>query len=374
MKGKKILFITGTRADYGKIKSLLLALQKTDFKLHLFVTGMHLEKKYGYTINEIKKSNFSNVYIFKNHIAGYDMDIKLSVTVEGISKYVKNINPDLIVVHGDRLEALSGAIVGAFNNILVGHIEGGEVSGTVDELIRHSISKLSHFHFVSNKQAKKRLIQMGESSDTVNVIGSPDLDIMFSDKLPDINSALKYYDIDFKKYSILMFHPVTTELNRLKIQISLVVDVLLEQDHNFIVIYPNNDSGSEIILNEYKRLKNQKNFKVFPSLRFEYFLTFLKNADYIIGNSSAGIREAPYYRTGSINIGSRQNNRSNQRTIINSNFDLKNLKNAILKINKLKYKKNINDFGTGNSDKKFLKIISSDHFWETSKQKFFIDK
>ena len=374
MKDKKILFITGTRADYGKIKSLLLAVQRTKFKLHLFVTGMHLEKKYGYTINEIKKGNFPNVYIFENHSAGYDMDIKLSVTVQGISKYVKSINPDLIVVHGDRLEALSGAIVGAFNNILVGHIEGGEVSGTVDELIRHSISKLSHLHFVSNLEAKKRLLQMGESSDTINVIGSPDIDIMFSDNLPDISSALKYYNVHFHKYSILMFHPVTTELNKLKMQISSIIEILLDENHNFIVIYPNNDSGSEIILNEYNRLKNKKNFKVFPSLRFEYFLTLLKSADYIIGNSSAGIREAPYYNTGSINIGSRQNNRSNQNTIINSDFDPHNLRKAISKVNNLTYEKNTEDFGTGNSDQKFLKIISSDDFWKTSKQKFFIDK
>ncbi len=160
---KKISFLTGTRADFGKIKSLIEILRLNEqFDVHIFATGMHMEVKYGYTVLEIEKCGYDNIYKYINQINGAAMDITLSKTIEGFANYVHLIKPDLIVVHGDRIEALAGATVGALNNILVAHIEGGELSGTVDELIRHAVSKLSHTHFVANEEAKKRLQQMGE--------------------------------------------------------------------------------------------------------------------------------------------------------------------------------------------------------------------
>ena len=150
-KLKKILFLTGTRADFGKIKSLISILDTSqEFEVFVFVTGMHLQKEYGYTLIEIERCNFKNVHTFENHTHETTMDLTLAKTIEGLSSYCKQVSPDLIVVHGDRIETLAGAIVGSLNNILVAHIEGGELSGTVDELIRHSVSKLSHIHFVSN--------------------------------------------------------------------------------------------------------------------------------------------------------------------------------------------------------------------------------
>ena len=154
---KKIVFITGTRADYGKIKSLINELENdSKFEVYIFVTGMHLQQKYGYTYEEILKNNYSNLYTFINNNEQPSMDITLTNTINGFSNYIKNVvDPDLIVVHGDRLESLACAIVGSFNNKLVAHIEGGELSGTIDESIRHSISKLSHIHFVTSSNAKK---------------------------------------------------------------------------------------------------------------------------------------------------------------------------------------------------------------------------
>ena len=213
---KKILFLTGTRADFGKIKSLISILEQTkEFEVFVFVTGMHLQKEYGYTLIEIERCNFSNVHTFENHTHETTMDLTLAKTIEGFSNYVKNTKPDMIVVHGDRVETLAGAIVGSLNNILVAHIEGGEVSGTVDELIRHSVTKLSHIHFASNEDAAKRLLQMGEMNASIFTIGSPDIDIMFSDNLPDLSKAKSYYEIEFDKYAIAMFHPVTTESNEM---------------------------------------------------------------------------------------------------------------------------------------------------------------
>lgn len=177
---KKILFITATRADFSKLKSLIQILQKTkNFDVRVFVTGMHLLKIYGNTVNEIYRSKIKNIICFKNQTEkNYSMVKSMSHTLKGLNNYIKKNYLDLIIIHGDRMEALAGAVAGAFNNIPVAHIEGGELSGTIDDSIRHSISKLSHFHFVSNLESKKRLIQMGESKKSIFVIGSPDLDIM----------------------------------------------------------------------------------------------------------------------------------------------------------------------------------------------------
>src|SRR5690606_26359348 len=154
------------------------------------------------------------------------MDIALSNTITGLTHYIQEIKPDLIVVHGDRLEALAGAIVGAFNNIRVAHIEGGEVSGTIDESIRHAITKFAHLHFVSNEESKKRIVQLGENPDHVYVIGSPDIDIMHSQNLPSLLKAKERYNIKFDHYSIAIYHPVTTENEYLKQRIKVFVESL----------------------------------------------------------------------------------------------------------------------------------------------------
>jgi len=373
MNIKHILFLTGTRADFGKIKSLLNILEADPkFSVHIFITGMHMHRLYGETYMEVEACGYKNIYKYINQTSETTMDLTLSKTIEGLSSYVKEFPVNMIVVHGDRVETLAGAIVGSLNNILVAHIEGGEVSGTIDDLIRHAVSKMSHIHFVSNDDAKRRLIQLGESTNTVFNIGSPDMDVMFSNTLPALKEVKKRYEIEFDNYGIVMYHPVTTEYEITDINAKNFVDALLEDKRNYVVIYPNNDLGSNYILKEYRRLEQNKRFRIFPSIRFEYFLTLLKNSSFVIGNSSAGIREAPAYGIPSINIGSRQNNRVLAPSIINCNDD----KNAILKsintIGNLKPKK-VKLFGKGTSDVEFHKILSQQDIWGISKQKQFND-
>ncbi|MBC7523074.1 MAG: UDP-N-acetylglucosamine 2-epimerase (hydrolyzing) [Flavobacterium sp.] len=370
---KKILFLTGTRADFGKIKSLISVLDThKNFEVFVFVTGMHLQKEYGYTVIEIENCKFKNVHTFENHTHETTMDLTLAKTIEGFSSYCKTISPDLIVVHGDRVETLAGAIVGSLNNILVAHIEGGEISGTVDELIRHSVSKLSHIHFVSNKEAGKRLLQMGEMESTIFTIGSPDIDIMFSNVLPTLETVKKYYQIDFDKFGIVMFHPVTTEVNEMKQYTTNFVEALLSDNKNYIVIYPNNDLGSKYIIDSYQKLKNNTRFRIFPSLRFEYFLTLLKNAQFIIGNSSAGIREAPYYGIPIINIGTRQLNRAVHADIINVDYSNEEIAKALQNITNHQVQKTDTDFGSGNSASLFLETLLDANLWEINHQKQFL--
>jgi UDP-N-acetylglucosamine 2-epimerase (hydrolysing) len=372
---KKILFLTGTRADFGKIKSLILILeQQPEFEVFVAVTGMHLQEEYGYTLLEIQRCGYKNIHTFQNHTHETTMDLTLAKTIEGLSSYVKNVKPDLILVHGDRVETLAGAIVGSLNNILVAHIEGGEISGTVDELIRHSVSKLSHIHFVSNAEAAKRLQQMGEIKESIFTIGSPDIDVMFSDKLPDLAIAKEYYQLFFEAYAIVMFHPVTTEIKEMDEYATHFVNALLADTHNYIVVFPNNDLGSKTILEAYEQLKGNPRFRIFPSLRFEYFLTLLKNCQFIIGNSSAGIREAPYYGIPIINIGTRQQNRAVHTDIINVDYNEKNITDALRKIDFHQVIQSDADFGQGNSAELFLESLLKNEFWQMNHQKQFRDR
>ncbi len=372
---KKIVFLSGTRADFGKIKSLILGFQKNKkFKVSIFVTGMHLLKRYGSTIHEIRKSGIKNIFKFNNQKINERMNSILSNTIKGFDNFIKKEKPDLIVVHGDRLEALAGASAGMFNNILVAHIEGGELSGTVDDSLRHAISKLSHLHFVSNISHKKRLIQLGEHKNKIFVIGSPDIDIMQSKTLPNISDVKKMYGIKFSEYSILIFHPVTTEYSKIDNQAEILINALKKSERKYIVINPNNDLGSEFIFKKYSKLKKDKSFKIFESMRFEYFLTLLKNSKFIIGNSSAGIKEAPFYGIPAINIGTRQYNRFSSELIQNINFNERRILNSIETTLKLRKRKKNSFFGSGKSSLKFQRIISKSSFWKTKIQKSFIDK
>ena len=370
---RKILFLTGTRADFGKLKSLIeITIRNNGFDTYIFATGMHMQKKYGYTVQEIEKYGYRNIYKYINYTSESSMDQTLAKTIEGFSNYVLELKPELIVIHGDRVEALAGAIVGSLNNILVAHVEGGEVSGTIDELVRHAVSKLSHMHFVSNDVAKKRLSQMGEIEDNIFVIGSPDVDVMLSENLPTIEKVKERYQLPFDEFAIVLFHPITTELEFMSSYARQLVDALLETNLNYVVIFPNNDVGSSIILREFERLKNRDNFKIFPSIRFEYFLVLLKNSKFIIGNSSAGIREAPYYGLPTINIGTRQKNRALDKDIINCGYGVKEILQSIVNASNLKMESS-NLFGKGNSDLLFLECLKQETFWRISKQKTFND-
>lgn len=373
---KKILFITGTRADYGKLKPLMKAIESSEsFELYIFVGGMHLLSVLGSTYEEVLKEGYKNVYVA--HGLTYhanEASLNLGNAISHITGYVSSIKPNMIVVHGDRIDALAGAIVGALKNIIVAHVEGGEVSGTIDESIRHAVSKFAHLHFVSNEEAKKRLIQLGEVKESIFVIGSPDIDIMVGSDLPSLDKVKNRYGINFEKYGIFIFHPITTEHSELGNKIKTVVDALIKSNKKYVVIYPNNDLGSEIILNEYSRLKDNENFALYPSMRFEYFLTLLKNADFIIGNSSAGIREASIYGIPTINIGTRQNGRYNSDILKNIQQTKENVEDILQAIAKVdEYRITQMYFGSGDSTRKFIEIVFNNDNWDKKLQKKFID-
>lgn len=374
-KKKRVLFITGTRADYGKIKSLMKKMEQTNmYDVFIYVSGMHLLVKYGSTYREVLKDGYKNVYVAFGQPHTDNMSYNLGGVLTSLSAYVDEIEPDMIIVHGDRIDALAGAITGALNNILVAHIEGGEISGTIDDSIRHAISKFAHLHFVCNEEAKKRIIQLGESEEHIYVIGSPDIDVMIGENLPGLQDVKNYYEIPFDEYGIFMYHPVTTELGLLKEHITTTIDALIESGRNYVVIYPNNDLGTEIIVDKISELEGMKQFRIFPSIRFEYFLTLLKNASIIIGNSSAGIRESGVYGVPAIDIGTRQNGRYDIQTLQNIQHVQEDFEAILLAIHKASdYKIQCQSFGKGNSTEQFVRILQEKDIWNCGIQKKFVD-
>ncbi len=373
-----MVFISGTRADYGKIKPLIKKISKNKkIEIFIFVTGMHLIKKYGYTINEIKKDFKKNIFSYKNNHKNSENYLNIfKNTLDTFGKFINRNKIDAVVIHGDRVESLAGATSAFLSQIKILHIEGGEVSGNIDETIRHSISKLSNIHFVSNKLAFKRLYQMGEEKSKIHVIGSPETDVIFSKKLPSLKKLTKRYDIKFNEYAIVILHPFNEKLDRLKREINIFFEAIKKSQKNYVVIYPNNDQGSDLIINKIKELGTNKQFKLIASMRFEYYLALLKNANFIIGNSSSGVRESQNYGVPCINVGNRQFRRSNSKNIYNSDFDKKKILDFIKKFSK---KKRINStkktsrFGIGKSADKFSKIVTKNKFWKENNQKYFND-
>jgi UDP-N-acetylglucosamine 2-epimerase (hydrolysing) len=369
---KKIVFITGTRADFGKLKPLIRAVeQHGDFEYSIFATGMHLLYRYGMTVEEIHKAGFTNIFAYMNQIHGEPMEMVLANTITGLSRYLHEYEPDLLVVHGDRVEAMAGATVGALRNILVGHVEGGELSGTIDDLIRHSVTKLAHLHFVANKDAESRLLQLGEQAESIHIIGSPDIDVMLSDDLPAIEKVKSYYEIPFDTFALVLYHSVTTEIGKVAVHAREMVDAILESKRNYVVIYPNNDTGSEYILNEYKRFHGRENIRIFPSLRFEFFLSLLKHAAFIIGNSSAGIHEAPVFGVPTINIGSRQQDRFTHTSIFHVEEKGAAILEAISRAVSAGKFPSCKHFGSGQSAESFIRVLEKTSLWDTPKQKIF---
>ncbi len=373
---RNVLFVTGTRADYGKLKSVIRAVADAadEFDYTIFATGMHLLDKYGTTWKEIDKDGFSNVFLYFNqdHFTDSMMDRVLADTIKGISHYVAEHHVDLIVVHGDRVEALAGAIVGALNGILVGHIEGGELSGTVDELMRHTITKMSHLHFVSNVEASDRVVGMGEYADKVHVIGSPNIDIMLSPDLPAIDEVRRHYELPDGEFALVALHPVVGASDQLHADTSAMLSALSGSGRRFVVLYPNNDTGSGEILRAITEVEHDPAFRVLPSMKFESYLTALRHAAVLVGNSSSGIHEAPVYGVPTVNIGSRQHNRFDHPSIEHVAFDADAVAKAVDHAWGTRFEPTMH-FGSGTSADSFMAVLRRPETWTTTVLKQFSD-
>lgn len=367
---KKLLFITGTRADFGKLEPLAKAAQDAGFHISFFITGMHMMGRYGETRLEVKRFAGAEFFEFVNQREGDALEFILSKTILGFSDFVHEHRPDLVIIHGDRVEALAASIVCAMRYIRSAHIEGGEVSGTIDESIRHCNTKLCATHFVSSESAKARVLALGESPERVFNIGSPELDSHARPSGVSIEQVKARYAIPFDDYGIALFHPVTSEQDTMGAQAQSLFGALEASGKCFVVIAPNNDPGTEDIFAVLEKLPAER-FRLIPSMRFNYFSELMKNAALMVGNSSAGVREAPFLGLPSLDVGTRQNNRAQSSSIVFTDaYDHESIISFIEK-NWASISVESKEFGDGHSSIKFVNILKTEVFWSISRQKIF---
>ena len=367
MEKRKILYITGTRADYGLMKSVLREVENhSHLNLEIVATGMHLMPEFGMTINEIKKDGFRIHEID----ATYEKDNKESMAnfigkfIQLLTKKAREIKPDIIMLLGDRGEMLAGAIVGAYLTIPVAHLHGGEITSTVDEFSRHAITKLAHIHFPATENSAERIIQMGEDPANVFVVGAPGLDTILNKNLIEPTELSEKYNLDLSKSILLVVqHPVTTEVEDAPNQIRETLDVVVELKHQTILIYPNADAGGRRMIETIKEYEKYLYIKTFRSIPHKEYLSLMKITSVMVGNSSSGIIEAPSFGLPVVNIGSRQEGRQRAENVIDVEYDKEEIKAAIKKALydeefKEKVKNCKNPYGDGKAGVRIADILS----------------
>jgi UDP-N-acetylglucosamine 2-epimerase (hydrolysing) len=371
-RARSILFVTGTRADFGKLEPLARAARDDGYDVSFFVTGMHMLPAYGLTKVEVHRMQYVGVVEFLNHREGDPQDVIFAKTVIGFSDHLQIAKPDLVVVHGDRVEAMATALVCATNYIRCAHIEGGEVSGTIDEVFRHCNTKLASSHLVSSHQAAKRVLALGEAPDSIYVIGSPELDTHRAPSGVALADVRARYDITFPDYGIVIFHPVTSEQDSIRQQAEDLFTALAASERSFVVVNPNNDPGSGAIM-DVIRAQDRDRFRALPSMRFAHFSELLRNASAIIGNSSTGVREAPFLGIPSLDIGTRQTNRAAAASVFHTRAgDSAGIASFLSDVWGKRFPPST-DFGVGMATQNFLSVLGDPAFWNRPMQKTFND-
>ena len=364
---RKILYITGTRADYGLMRSVLKAIEEhPKLELEIAVTGMHLMEEFGMTLNEIKKDGFKIHEID----ATYENDKKEAMAnfigkfIQLLTKKIEEIKPDIILLLGDRGEMLAGAIVGAYLAIPVAHLHGGEVTSTIDELSRHAITKLAHIHFPATEKSAKRIIKMGEDSSNVFVVGAPGIDSILNEKLIEPTELSEKYNLDISKPILLVVqHPVTMEVEDAPDLIRETLWAMVKLRHQTILIYPNADAGGREMIEVIKEYEKYPFIKTFRNIPHKEYLSLMKIVTVMVGNSSGGIAEAPSFGLPVVNIGPRQEGRQRAENIIDVDYDKEKIKSAIEKALydkkfKEKVKKCENPYGDGKASERIVKVLS----------------
>lgn len=360
----RIFLIVERRADYSRMKPILELISKDIyFEYILVVTGLCLKEEHGLDIKYIKNDGFNIYKTVKMFDKSYNDGVSM---VKGFSRFTSAITdllvktkPDLVLSGFDIGANFGLTIAAAHLNIPIAHIQGGEVTGSIDESIRHSMSKFSNFHFPATKKAKKRLVRMGEDPNNIFVVGCPSIDVLKNTPKIDKKRLFEKFNLDVDKKLILMIqHPVTTENKESKNQIIETLEALKRINEQTIILLPNNDSGASEIINE---IQNSE-FKWFTSLNTLDFVNIYRNSNLIIGNSSSGIHEAPFFKIPSINIGTRQKNRERAISVIDVENDSKKIYESIkYALNDKSFLKNIENtkslFGYGNSSIKIIEVL-----------------
>lgn len=366
---KKVAVITGTRADYGIFRPVLDAIQKSpELTLSLIVTGMHLSEKFGHTVDEIERDGFAidaKIPLGLLEDTGASMARDVGNCISGFTDAFERIRPNIILILGDRGEMLAAAITGAYMNIPVAHLHGGEVSGTVDESVRHAITKLSHIHLPATEESATRIAKLGEDEFRIHVVGAPALDTILSEPLISEEETTEMFDLDTTKPIILVVqHPVTTELDDVERQIRETMEALVAIGEQTVLIYPNADAGGRKIIEVIEQYRQYPFIQIHKNLNHIEYLSLMRLCDVMVGNSSSGIIEAPSFGLPVVNVGTRQQGRQRAINIIDVDHDrdsiLKSIKIALHDGDfKIKCDGCINPYGNGNAGKNVANILGN---------------
>ena len=365
----KILFLTGSRSDWGYIKPIIQICKQKKINYKLCATNMLLLDTYGYALNEIKIDGFKvheEIYMSLDGFNEYTTVKSMGVFMISFVDVLKNYKPDWVVLAGDRYETMAAALACAYTNTPIAHIQAGELSGNIDGQARHAIGKFAHLHLASNTDAKNRLLKLGEEPFRVKIVGAPQLDDIekFKNKKLNFHKIRTLYNLPKKKnYYVVVFHSVTEDIKNLKKHFKILFKSLEKSKYKKIWILPNNDPGSSLIKDLLMTSRNDSNL-IYENFPREHYLEIMMNSKSIIGNSSSGIIESASFKLPAINIGRRQNNRLKGNNVINvpkvsekeilKAIKMIDSKNFLKKISKIK-----NLYGDGKSSERIVSILKN---------------
>ncbi len=382
---KNICFVILSSANYNSIKSVILKTKKEKkFKVSVVIGASAINEKYGYTEKLMKKDKIKIDFRVDSLFLSNEPSSMARTTGETIiqlSTIFNKIKPDLVFTIGDRHETLGIPIAASYLNIPVAHTMGGEVTGSIDESVRHAITKLSHLHFVANEDSEKRVIKLGELKQNIFNVGCPRIDsikeIINKNNSKKIlkkisNSGLGDYKFIKKtdKYFVILVHPVTTEFNNQKLNFKKIMKAIYKFKNKKIIIWPNADAGSDIISKQIRIMKENndlKDTKIIKNLPLNEYINLINNCSCLIGNTSSGIRDSAYLGVPVVNIGTRQNKRLRGENVLDSSYDIKDIiKNIKFQLSKKRYKKSFL-YGDGNASKKINNVLKKIKFINVQK-------
>ena len=376
----KILTLVERRADYSRMRPILKELYKEPFfDVYLIVTGVCLLDTHGKDINYIKEDGFkinAEVPMFEENEKNTNTSMvrALAKVLDGITTEIEKFQPDLVLTGFDIGANFATTIAAAHMNIPVAHIQGGEVTGSIDESIRHAMSKFSHIHFPATEDSRNRLIRLGENPSRIFNVGCPSIDTIVQTPLIDKRKLELKFKLNFSKPIILLIqHSVTSESLQSQKQILNTIAVIKELGIQALVALPNNDAGSSEIIDEIKN----SGLSWYPSLSTDEFVNVYRHIWAIVGNSSSGIHESSTFEIPAVNIGTRQNGRERAKNVIDVSYEKSDIKSGIKKaLFDEDFRRGIkgmkNPYGEGNSSEKIIKILKSIPI-EGIAQKFFYE-
>jgi len=366
-KKLRIAAITGSRGEWGYIRPVLRLIDEDPaLDYSLIVTNMHLLPEFGFSVREIERDGFrvgERIYMTFDGYTAATMAKSLACFLLELPTALQRIQPDVILLAGDRGEQLMGAIAGAHLGIPVAHIQAGELSGNVDGIVRHAITKLAHIHFAANEEFAERVRRLGEQEFRIHVTGAPLVDELVQGPITAPEELRERYRlVEHDPMILAVQHPVTEEETAAGEQVAETIHALIEVGWPTIFVYPNSDAGSELIRAQLAALKRPL-IRLIRNLPRQDYLGLMKMADVIVGNSSSGIMEAPTFGTPCVNIGRRQNGRPQACNVISTGYSRNKITAAIREATSAEFrnqvKNAVNPYGDGQASKRIVEVLKN---------------